>query len=150
MEMPNMSALDKLKLTEITRRAAASTPEGRLRNRMVEAINQQIAAAAAMVKGESFEIRRKRWVKNAEGEKTQQDKLVRFRPWYWQEANGAFMLEVRYANKVLELKPKKTAIEVGEAKELVPTLTLVRDAVVAGELDKQLTAAKGRFGKKLG
>ncbi|CUW37561.1 conserved protein of unknown function [Magnetospirillum sp. XM-1] len=33
--------------------------------------------------------------------------------------------------------------------ELVPTLTLVRDAVVAGELDKQLAAMKGRFGKKL-
>jgi hypothetical protein len=46
-----MSALDKLKLAENTRRTANSTPEGQLRNRMVEAINQQIAAAEAMQKG---------------------------------------------------------------------------------------------------
>jgi hypothetical protein len=144
-----MSTLDKLKLMETTRRAAASTPEGQLRNRMIEAINQQIAAAEAMVKGESFQLRRRRWVKAEDGSKTLQDQPIRFRPWYWQEGNGAFMLEVRYGNKVLELKPKKTAIEVGAIAELVPTLTLLRDAVVAGELDKQLATAKGRFGKKL-
>ena len=144
-----MSTLDKLKLMEITRRAAASTPEGHLRNRMVEAINQQIAAAEAMQSGESFQLRRRHWAKGVGGEKTLQEKLVRFRPWYWQEANGAFMLEVRYGNKVIEIKPKKTAIEVGVVAELVPTLTLLREAVVAGELDKQLAAAKGRFGKKL-
>lgn len=144
-----MSTLDKLKLMETTRRAAASTPEGQLRNRMIEAINQQIAAAEAMVKGESFQLRRRRWVKAEDGGKTLQDQPIRFRPWYWQEGNGAFMLEVRYGNKVLELKPKKTAIEVGAVAELVPTLTLLREAVVAGELDKQLSAVKGRFGKKL-
>ncbi|ARJ67051.1 hypothetical protein WV31_15930 [Magnetospirillum sp. ME-1] len=144
-----MSALDKLKLSEKTRRAVAATPEGRLRHKLVEAINQQIAAAEAMQKGEGFEIRRKRWTKDSEGNKTLQDRLVKFRPWYWQEANGAFMLEVRYGNKIVEIKPKKTAIEIGDVAELVPTLTLVRDAVVAGELDKQLAAMKGRFGKKL-
>ncbi len=144
-----MSALDKLKLSEKTRRAVATTPEGRLRHKLVEAINQQIAAAEAMQKGEGFEIRRKRWTKDGEGNKTLQDRLVKFRPWYWQEANGAFMLEVRYGNKIVEIKPKKTAIEIGNVAELVPTLTLVRDAVVAGELDKQLSAMKGRFGKKL-
>ncbi len=48
------------------------------------------------------------------------------------------MLEVRYANKRIELKPKKSAIEVGEPEHLVPTLELLRDAVNAGELDKKL------------
>ncbi|CAA7622174.1 conserved hypothetical protein [Candidatus Terasakiella magnetica] len=144
-----MSALDKLKLAENTRRTANSTPEGQLRNRMVDAINQQIAAAEAMQRGESFQVRRQFWGKAADGTKTIQEKLVRFRPWYWQDGNGAFMLEVRSANKVIELKPKKSAIEVGAISELVPTLALLREAVVAGELDKQLIAAKGRFGKKL-
>ena len=144
-----MSALDKLKLTEVTRRASNNSPEGQLRNRMVEAINNQIAAAEALQKGEGYQLRRRRWVKDAEGVATLQDKLVRFRPWYWQEASGTFMLEVRYANKVVELKPKKTAIEVGAVTELLPTLTLLREAVVAGELDQLLIAAKGRFGKKI-
>ncbi len=61
-----MSALDKLKLMENTRRTADSTPEGQARARMVEAINQQIAAAEAMQRGESFQVRRQFWGKDAD------------------------------------------------------------------------------------
>ncbi len=47
-----------------------------------------------------------------------------------------------YGNKRLTIKPKKTAIEVGDASNLVPTLNLLKEAVEAGELDKVLMAAK--------
>ncbi len=53
------------------------------------------------------------------------------------------MLEVRYGNKRLEIKPNKAAIEIGDVSNLLPTLTLLRKAVEAGELDKILLAAKG-------
>jgi hypothetical protein len=50
----------------------------------------------------------------------------------------------------LELKPKKSTIEVGEADNLMPTLENLRDAVNAGELDKLLKEAKSsrKFGRK--
>ena len=60
------------------------------------------------------------------------------------------MLEVRYGNRRLELKPKKSTIEVGEVKNLMPTLETLRDAVNAGELDKLLREAKSsrKFGRQ--
>ena len=54
------------------------------------------------------------------------------------------MLDVRYGNRRLELKPGKPTIEVGSADNLLPTLETIKEAVIAGELDKQLAAAKSR------
>ncbi len=138
-----MTILEKLNLTEQTRAAAVTSPEARLRGKMLEGIDLQIAAAQAMLNGETFIRRAPRWIEDAEtGERVRKDMPVRFRPWYWKDEHGSYMLEVRYANKRIELKPKKTAIEVGEPEHLVPTLELLRDAVVAGELDKKLDAIR--------
>ena len=52
------------------------------------------------------------------------------------------MLDVRYGNRRIELKPGKPTIEVGAADNLLPTLQAVKDAIAAGELDKLLMAAK--------
>ena len=54
------------------------------------------------------------------------------------------MLDVRYGNKRIELAPKKPTIEVGETDNLVPALETIKEAVIAGELDKQLAAVKQR------
>ncbi len=94
-----------------------------------------------------------RWVDDPEtGERVRKEVPVRFRTWFWKDELGNYMLEVRYGNKRLELKPKKSAIEIGEAKKLVPTIETLRDAVNAGELDKFLKAAKSsrRLGLPLG
>ena len=63
----------------------------------------------------------------------------RIRPWWWKDAAGQVFLEVRYANKTVEIKPGKSAITVGTVEKLVPTLEQIKAAVVAGELDKPLT-----------
>ena len=116
---------------------------------MLEGIDLQIAAAKAMLNGETFIRRAPRWIEDAEtGERVRKDMPVRFRPWYWKDEQGSYMLEVRYANKRIELKPKKTAIEVGEPEHLVPTLELLRDAVNAGELDKKLDAIRKERSKR--
>jgi hypothetical protein len=54
------------------------------------------------------------------------------------------VLDVRYGNKRIELAPKKPTIEVGETDNLVPALETIKEAVIAGELDKQLAAVKQR------
>ncbi len=138
-----MTILEKLNLTEQTRAAAVTSPEARLRSNMAEGIDLQIAAAKAMLNGETFIRRAPRWIDDPEtGERVRKDMPVRFLPWYWKDEQGSYMLEVRYANKRIELKPKKTAIEVGEPDHLVPTLEVLRDAVNAGELDKVPLATK--------
>ena len=64
------------------------------------------------------------------------------------------MLDVRYGNRRIELKPGKPMIEVGSTDELLPTLQAVKEAVAAGELDKLLLdkllmdAKKERVGPK--
>lgn len=50
----------------------------------------------------------------------------------------------------IDLKPEKPAIEVRAAESLVPVLQKLREAVLAGELDKVLKDARGtrRVGRK--
>ena len=67
---------------------------------------------------------------------------MRFRRWWWSDDTGKVMLDVRYGNKRIELKPGKPTIEVSSADNLLPTIQAVREAVAAGELDTLLMAAK--------
>ena len=138
-----MAILTKLTLSDKTRTSAQVSPEDKLRRKLITAIDVQIAAAEAAAKGEVFIHRQKRWVDDAEtGERVRKEVPVRLRSWSWQDESGKMQLEVRYGNKRLEIKPKKTAIEVGDAANLVPTLNLLREAIAAGELDKVLIAAR--------
>jgi len=52
-------------------------------------------------------------------------------------------LNIRYGAKLVELAKGKTAIEIGNADELIKTLELVKSAVDAGELDTQIEAVSG-------
>jgi hypothetical protein len=46
---------------------------------------------------------------------------------------------------VLELARGKVAVEVGSEKDLVPTLELIKTAVLNGELDTQIEAAANKL-----
>ena len=48
-------------------------------------------------------------------------------------------------SKVLELAKGKVAVEVGAEKDLVPTLELIKTAVLNGELDTQIDAAANKL-----
>ena len=47
--------------------------------------------------------------------------------------------------RVLELARGKVAVEVGSEKDLVPTLELIKTAVLNGELDTQIEAAANKL-----
>ncbi len=145
-----MTILSKLNLSDKTKVAMLTSPEAKLRGKMLETLDLQIKAAKANLNGETFIRRAMRWVDDPEtGERVRKEVSVRFRTWYWKDEQGNYMLEVRYGNRRLELKPKKSTIEVGEAEKLIPTLETLREAVNAGELDKLLKEAKSsrKFGK---
>ena len=48
---------------------------------------------------------------------------------------------MRYGAKVLELAKGKNAVDVGTAAQLVPVLTLLKQAAQDGELDAAIEAA---------
>lgn len=70
--------------------------------------------------------------------------------WWFVADNGKLVLSVRYGTKVLELAKGKWAVEVGSEKDLVPTLELLKGAVLAGELDTQIEAAADKLREGFG
>jgi hypothetical protein len=63
-----------------------------------------------------------------------------FKAWWWKTANGKLNLSVRYGAKVIELAKGKNAVEVADLKQVVETLELINQAVMAGELDAAIEA----------
>ncbi len=137
-----MTMLESLKFTDKTRDAGTS-PEGRLRQKLLAAIDLQISAAQAEADGEEFVRQAMRWITDTDtGETVRQEVPVRMRRWWWNDDTGNVMMEVRYGNKPLELQPGKPTIEIGEQDNLLPVLSTLRQGIVAGELDKLLMDAK--------
>ena len=137
-----MTMLETLNFTDKARDAGTS-PEGRLRQKLLAAVDLQISAAQAEANGEEFVRQAMRWTTDKEtGEKTRKEVPVRFRRWWWNDDTGKVMLEVRYGNKPLELQPGKPTIEIGEQDNLLPVLSTLRQGIAAGELDKLLMDAK--------
>ena len=136
-----MSVLDQFTLTQKTPDVQQS-PEARLRSRLIEGLEEQVRAAEAYAAGEAYKRTGERWAVNEEtGDKELKTVRLRFTPWFWTEGSGKICLGVRYANRWLELKPKKTTIELASIESLVPALNALLEAVRAGELDGVLAKA---------
>ncbi len=137
-----MTMLETLNFTDKTR-SAGTSPEARLRRKLLAAIDLQISAAQAEANGEEFVRQAMRWTTDKDtGEKVRQEVPIRMRRWWWNDDTGKVMLEIRYGNKPLELQPGKPTIEIGEQDNLLPVLSTLRQGIVAGELDKLLMDAK--------
>jgi alkylated DNA repair dioxygenase AlkB len=101
MEM-TMTILEKLSFSDKTRAAMLTSPEVKLRGKMLDALDLQIAAAEAMLNGETFVRRVMRWVDDPEtGERVRKEVPVRYRTWFWKDEQGSFMLDIRYGNRRL-------------------------------------------------
>ena len=86
-----MTILEKLSFSDKTRAAMLTSPEAKLRGKMLEAIDLQIEAAKATLNGEAFIRKVMRWVDDPEtGERVRKEVPVRFRPWYWKDEQGTF------------------------------------------------------------
>ena len=136
-----MSVLKKLKLSDQTRSKSIAAPEVKRREKLLEKIDLQIKAAEAASKGEEYTYKAMRHVTHPEtGVRSRQELSVRVRPWWWKDVAGTVYLTIKYGNRKLELQSGKPSIEIGEMKQLVPTLERVAEAVKAGELDTLINA----------
>jgi hypothetical protein len=141
--------LSSLKLSTRPEKTS-DNPELKRREKLLAKLDQQLAMATAHIAGETYTCYREKWQRNPETgiqEKVQIPKNVA--KWFYKRS-GQYYLEVRFANKPLELSKGNHAIEVGEVENLTTVLKTVIDAVVAGELDKLLTdsASKLAISKK--
>lgn len=134
-----MNYISSLTLTQLDARYK-SNPAIARRYKLVAKIDHQIQLCSDA----AYRPTRAVWVKNAEGQQELVNKAVRVQRW-WQEHEGAkTLLVIRYGAKVLQLAEGKNAIELGSAAEVGEVLNKVRIAVLAGELDTQISAALGQ------
>jgi hypothetical protein len=137
-----VSVFANLKLTT-TKKPQHVPPVQQRRNKLGKRLWEQIELARAEQAGGTFSPKRLKTFKDAEGNTKSIEVGKRVKAWWFTSDNGKLCLNVRYGAKLLELAKGKTAVEIGNVADLVPTLELVKSAVESGELDSQLEAASG-------
>ena len=135
-----MSVIAKLKLVS-SKRERNLSPIIVRRNKLAAKIEEQLQLATAQKEGRLYAQKRIKNVTNAEGERVAVETTKRVKEWYWTTPANKINLCVRYGSKTLELSKGKNAIELSSGDELLSTLSILKDAVIAGELDDAITNA---------
>ena len=135
-----MSVIAKLKLVA-SKRERNPSPIIVRRNKLAAKIEEQLQLATAQKEGRLYAPKRIKNVTNAEGERVAVETTKRVKEWYWTTPTNRIHLSVRYGSKTLELSKGKNAIELSSGEELLSTLSMLKDAVIAGELDDAITNA---------
>jgi hypothetical protein len=130
-----MTTLATLKLTDAKK--PNQIPQVIQRRRKLEKrVWQQIELAKSLQSGTNYTVKRFRSFTDREtGARKQVETDVRVKQWSFTTDTGKLAVSVRYGSKILELAPKKYAVEIANEKDLVKTLDIIKTAVINGELD---------------
>jgi hypothetical protein len=116
------------------------------RNKLVKRLWEQAELAKAQQAGTQFTSTKFRSIADPEtGLRKQVEVSKRIKQWWFTADNGKLALSVRYGARLLELAKGKYAVELASEKELVPTLEIIKTAVLAGELDTAIDAASTKL-----
>jgi len=136
-----MTTLANLKLVAATKPSNVSTAVQR-RLKLCGRLDEQLAIAKAAVAGEIYQPTKTRsYIDSETGLRKQAVVHKRVKPWWFTSEDGKLCLSVRYGARILYLAKGKTAVEIGDNAQLVPTLEAIKSAVMAGELDGQIETA---------
>jgi hypothetical protein len=135
-----MSVIAKLKLVS-SKRDRNLSPILVRRNKLAAKIEEQLQLATAQKEGRLYAPKRTRAVTNELGERVAVETTKRVKEWFWTTPANKIHLSVRYGSKTLELAKGKNAIELNSGDELLATLSMLKDAVIAGEFDDTITNA---------
>ncbi len=135
-----MTFIAKLKLVA-SKRERNLSPILVRRNKLAAKIEEQLQLATAQKEGRLYAPKRIKTVTNELGERVAVETTKRVKEWYWTTPANKINLCVRYGSKTLELSKGKNAIELSSGEELLSTLSMLKDAVIAGELDDAITNA---------
>ena len=139
-----MSFVAKLKLVA-SKRERNLSPIIVRRNKLVSKIEEQLQLANAQKEGRLYAPKRIKTVTNDAGERVAVETTKRVKEWFWTTPANKINLSVRYGSKTLELAKGKNAIELTTGDELLATLSMLKDAVIAGELDEAITNASDKL-----
>ena len=139
-----MSVIAKLKLVS-SKRERNLSPTLVRRNKLAAKIEEQLQLATAQKEGRLYAPKRIKTVTNELGERVAVETTKRVKEWFWTTPANKINLSVRYGSKTLELAKGKNAIELSTGDELLTTLSMLKDAVSAGELDDAITNASDKL-----
>ncbi len=139
-----MTFIAKLKLVA-SKRERNLSPIVVRRNKLASKIEEQLQLATAQKEGRLYAPKRIKNVTNEAGERVAIETTKRVKEWFWTTPANKINLSVRYGSKTLELAKGKNAIELSTGDELLATLSLLKDAVIAGELDEAITNASDKL-----
>jgi hypothetical protein len=140
-----MNALANLKLVA-AKRGTSQSPAQQRRTKLCKKLHEQMQLATAQAEGRVYAPAKFKTVTDSEtGAKRSIETVKKVKQWWWTDGDGKLNLSVRYGAKVLELAKGKNAIEIASVGELVPTLTVIKQAVEDGSLDAQIEAASNKL-----
>jgi hypothetical protein len=134
-----MKHLSKFKLVAVAQNHVQSKTDHR-RVKLIEKLDDQLAMAEALIKGEIYRKYKQVWIQNEHGERVSHDREKRVRAWYWMSAAGCYF-SVFYGSRIMKLEGDNTAITVGSRDKLPEIIRTVIEAVKAGELDASIEEA---------
>ena len=134
-----MNELNSLKLMSYTP-AVVSDPIQLRRTKLAGKLTEQIEAAKAAAEGNTYVAQRVRRTKT-EGVTTSQTVQRRVKQWFRAVDDRRWAVMLFYGSKQLEFGKGKNAVEVANLAGVAATLDTLRKAVLAGELDSQITSA---------
>lgn len=140
-----MSVIAKLKLVA-SKRERNLSPILLRRQKLASKIEEQLQLATAQKEGRLYAPKRIKTVTNEQGQRVTVETTKRVKEWFWTTPDNKINLCIRYGSKTLELATKgRNAIELSSGDELLATLSLLKDAVIAGELDEAITNASEKL-----
>ena len=140
-----MATLASLKLSAAVKPTHMPAIQVR-RNKLAKRLWEQAELAKAQQAGMQFTTTKFRTVvENDTGLRKQVEVNKRIKQWWFTTDSGKLALSVRYGARLLELAKGKFAVELVSEKELVPTLEIIKAAVLAGELDAAMEVASTKL-----
>ena len=141
----HMATLATLKLSAAIKPTHMPAVQVR-RNKLAKRLWEQAELARAQQAGTHFAPIKFRTIADPEtGLRKQVEVAKRVKQWWFVAENGKLALSVRYGARLLELAKGKYAVELAREKELVPTLEIIKAAVLAGELDDAIDTASNKL-----
>ena len=138
------ATLSSLKLTA-AQKPTHQTPTQLRRNKLAKRLWEQAELARAQQQGLTFAPTMYKTVADADGVRKQVEVHKRVKAWWFTGDNGKLSLQVHYGTRLLELAKGKCSVEIADAQQLVPTLELIKTAVLNGELDAAIDAAANKL-----
>lgn len=134
-----MSALAKLNLKTV-QRTVKKDPVLARREKLTAAIDEQRKVLAAVLAGEEYTVKTRRWQKNEAGERVCVEHEKHVRAWFFEQDSG-YYVQCKYGSRALNINGKNNAVFVDKLADVAGVLEAFEKAADAGELDKAVVEA---------